>query len=152
MVKHESAGGVIVGPDSRVVVVSQNNDSWSLPKGRLEEGENVFTAALREIREETGIPPEALTLIGELGDYERHPIGKGGVGEKTDALVHITMFLFTTTEPNLSPIDPENPDARWVTPEDVAGQLTHPKDKAFFTTIALPALHSKTGLTSAPRA
>jgi hypothetical protein len=42
------------------------------------------------------------------------------------------MFLFRTAQDELSPVDPENPEARWVEKERVAGLLIHPKDKEFF--------------------
>lgn len=38
-------------------------DAWSLPGGRIEPGENVRAAALRELREETGIEAELLDLV-----------------------------------------------------------------------------------------
>jgi hypothetical protein len=42
------------------------------------------------------------------------------------------MFLFKTEEEELSPIDPENPEALWVDRERVAELLTHPKDREFY--------------------
>ena len=33
------------------------------------------------------------------------------------------------------PVDPDNPEARWVHPEEVCGYLTHKKDKQFFRNI-----------------
>ena len=42
------------------------------------------------------------------------------------------MFLFKTDEMTLNPIDPHNPEARWVLPEKVCEFLTHEKDKQFF--------------------
>ncbi len=45
------------------------------------------------------------------------------------------MFLFKAQEISLKPIDPKNPEARWVQKENVPDLLTHPKDKEFFLSI-----------------
>lgn len=133
-----TAGGVVINEHTgRVLVVSQNGDSWSLPKGHLEKGEEDLEAAEREIEEESGIA--RLTFVRELGSYQRHGIGYGGKGEKTDEMKTIVMFLFTTAQDDLKPLDPKNPEARWLPREDVAALLTHEKDKEFFLRI-LPSL------------
>ena len=127
-----SAGGVILSQDNKVLVVNQNGNSWSLPKGHIEHGEDKLTAAKREIYEESGI--SQLHLICELGSYKRFKIGKDG-GEDAHELKTITMFLLTTSQTELQPVDPENPEARWVTKEEVVALLTHEKDKEFFRSI-----------------
>jgi 8-oxo-dGTP pyrophosphatase MutT (NUDIX family) len=133
-----TAGGVVINEHTgRVLVVSQNGDSWSLPKGHLEPGEDDLEAAEREIEEESGIA--RLTFVRELGSYERHAIGYGGQGERTDEMKTIVMFLFTTSQDDLKPVDPKNPEARWLPREEVAGLLTHAKDKEFFLGV-LPSL------------
>lgn len=128
-----SGGGIVVGPSRKILVVSQKGDSWSLPKGRLEPGENALQAAIREIEEETGITK--LTLVRPLGSYRRFLIGKGGIGEEKSVEKEIELFLFTTDESDLRPKDADNPEARWVEPQEVAELLTHPKDKAFFSSL-----------------
>jgi len=45
------------------------------------------------------------------------------------------MFLFETIEEKLKPIDPTNPEARWVEKDKVADLLTHKKDKEFFLSV-----------------
>ena len=53
-----SAGAVlytVVSGESRYVLVTERSGYASLPKGHLEAGETPAQAALREIREETGI-------------------------------------------------------------------------------------------------
>lgn len=125
-----AAGGVVVGPDGRVVVVNQNGDSWSLPKGGLEPGETEENAARREIYEESGL--SNLELIEELGAYERPTIGKGGAGEDAFKLKRITLFLFSTNQTELNPSDPDNPEAIWLDPGEVESKLTHQKDKEFY--------------------
>lgn len=126
----ETAGGVVLNKRGEVAAVNQHGNSWSFPKGKIEQGEDALTAAKREIYEETGI--RNLRLIKELGSYERYSIGQGGIGEDKTWFGKRTLFLFETDEERLQPIDPENPEARWVKKEDVAGLLTHPKDKEFF--------------------
>lgn len=126
-----TAGGIVLQEKTgEVIVVSQNGDSWSLPKGHLEAGESEMMAAIREIAEETGVTE--LDLVKPLGSYERAKIGAGGKGDDASELKSITMFLFTTPQTILKPTDPKNPEARWVTPGEVAGLLTHEKDKEFF--------------------
>jgi ADP-ribose pyrophosphatase YjhB (NUDIX family) len=112
-----------------VLVVNQNGNSWSLPKGHIDPGESARQAAEREIREESGV--SQLDFIKHLGDYERFRIGLDG-REETAELKHITMYLYRTNQLELQPEDPDNPEARWVKPDEVADLLTHPKDKAFF--------------------
>lgn len=127
------AGGVVLNKNGEVIVVSQNGDSWSLPKGHVEEGESLLDAARREIYEESGV--RDLAFVRELGTYERFRLGKGGVGEDTRERKIITMFLFRTDERNLAPRDLDNPEARWVPKADVANLLSHPKDQEFFRDI-----------------
>ena len=132
MIHTESAGGVVVNPEGRVLLVSQFGTSWSLPKGHMEEGESPLEAALREIHEETGV--SRLELVRPLGTYTRHRLGRDG-GEERSELKTIHLFLFRTDEAELAPIDADNPEARWVERETVAGLLTHAKDREFFASI-----------------
>ena len=124
-----SAGGVVLNKKRQVLVVNQRGRSWSLPKGHLEEGEETLEAARREIYEESGL--KDLKLVKLLGSYERMRIGKNG-GEDGAELKKLTFFLFEADGEVLKPIDPDNPEARWVDPNKVCDLLTHPKDKEFF--------------------
>jgi 8-oxo-dGTP pyrophosphatase MutT (NUDIX family) len=134
-----SAGGVVLNTKGQVLVVNQRGMSWSLPKGHIDEGENELGAAKREIYEESGI--SELVYVRRLGSYERSRIGKHG-GEDGAEKKHLTFFLFRTSQETLKPIDPDNPEARWVDPDKVADLLTHPKDREFFSA-CLGVLESK---------
>ncbi len=129
MIKTHSAGGVVTNSDGKVLVVSQHGTSWSLPKGHIDPGEDAVGAARREIYEESGI--RDLEFIRELGSYERHKIGVDGGDDRSELKV-ITMFLFRTSEESLKPVDPDNPEAKWVEKSKVAPLLTHEKDREFF--------------------
>ena len=59
------AGGGVLVEDGRVLIVHRPRyDDWSLPKGKLEEGERWEDAALREVREETGCEARILSFAG----------------------------------------------------------------------------------------
>ena len=49
---------------------NKDDGAWTLPKGELAEGEEPLACALREFREETGIEPDAPTLIA-LGEIKQ---------------------------------------------------------------------------------
>lgn len=84
---------------NKILLVEQNVDSirsWSLPGGGVEEGEDLDTALIREMREETGLEVKIMRLL-YVCDYikpERH-------------VLHITFELeevggiFGLTQPGL---------------------------------------------------
>ena len=125
----ECAGGIVINNKKEVVVVNQNHDSWSLPKGHIDEGENKLTAAKREIFEESGI--KKLEFIKPLGYYSRYRIGLDGNDDKSE-LKKIFIFLFKSSQSILKPIDSNNPIAKWIRYKNVSDLLTHPKDKEFY--------------------
>ena len=138
MKKTFSGGGVVVNSSGLVLVVNQKRTSWSLPKGKIEPGEDVLEAAKREIYEETGVTE--LTLVKELGTYTRYKIAVAG-GEDAGESKTITFFLFTTTQLELESHDADNPEARWLEPHKVEELLTHPKDKEFYKRIMHEITH-----------
>lgn len=125
----------MLSKDGRIALVEQHGNSWSLPKGGVEDGETPLQAALREIHEETGLSD--LMLLGELGTYSRYSIAPGGVGENT-ALGERprTFFLFRASEEVLRPRDKEVTQARWATLDEALTLLTHPKDREFLASVA----------------
>ncbi len=137
MKKTLTAGGVVLNSRREVLVVNQFGTSWSLPKGHVDPGEDLLDAARREILEESGLT--RVTLVMDLGEYTRYRISKDGKGDDRSELKRIRMFLFTTRQLRLKPLDPENPEARWLDPRKVAALLTHRKDRAFYLSV-LPAL------------
>ncbi|HZW78548.1 MAG TPA: NUDIX domain-containing protein [Flavobacteriaceae bacterium] len=50
----EAAGGVVYN-DMGDVLFIRRNKKWDLPKGKIEKGESIEEAAIREVEEETGI-------------------------------------------------------------------------------------------------
>jgi len=57
-------GGVFVGQR-----VDRFKDAWQMPQGGIDPGEDVTTAALRELEEETGITPNLVEIEAETADW-----------------------------------------------------------------------------------
>jgi 8-oxo-dGTP pyrophosphatase MutT (NUDIX family) len=49
-----AAGGLVLNPKKEVLFIFRNN-YWDLPKGKIEKGESIETAGIREVEEECGI-------------------------------------------------------------------------------------------------
>ena len=62
---HVRVTGVVI-EDGRILLLNQDTDagrSWSLPGGKVEEGETLAEALVREMREETGLDVEPGRLL-----------------------------------------------------------------------------------------
>jgi ADP-ribose pyrophosphatase YjhB (NUDIX family) len=127
-VETTSAGGVVVSRTGSILIVRQSGDTWSLPKGHAEKGEDLVETAKREIYEESGITN--LSFVKELGSYRRLKEGHTRYGRPE--LKRIYIFLFTTDQEWLQPMDAANPEARWIQKECVADFLSYAEDREFF--------------------
>lgn len=72
-VEETSAGGLVVdrsGDTPRAALIARHDRRgrlvWSLPKGHVEPGETPEAAAIREVREETGIDGRVLAPLGTI--------------------------------------------------------------------------------------
>lgn len=55
--------------DNKVLLLKQKNGRWDLPGGKVDQGEAVTDALLREVREETGLkvkPEKHLTITNRV--------------------------------------------------------------------------------------
>jgi 8-oxo-dGTP pyrophosphatase MutT (NUDIX family) len=117
-----SAGGVVVRDGEVVVIVPVKRDIsgnrvLGLPKGHPDGPETAEAAALREVREETGVEGE---LVGKLGDvqywYQRR-------GRRVFKLV--TFFLMEYRSGDLADHDDEVEKACWMPLTEAARSLTY---------------------------
>ena len=73
-----SVGAVIINRHGQVLALERtdNHGAWQFPQGGIDDGEEPLAAALREVREETGIAAGELILIRQhprLLSYELPP-------------------------------------------------------------------------------
>lgn len=93
-----SAGGVVarrIEGEIHVLLIRDPYRNWGLPKGHLEDAEDAAQAALREVREETGL--EALELGPELDTIDWYFRLQG-------TLVHKFCAFFLMTSPEGEPV------------------------------------------------
>lgn len=62
----DADGGVFVG---QRIDRPTGGDAWQMPQGGIDPGENVITAAMREMEEETGITPDLVSVEAETDDW-----------------------------------------------------------------------------------
>ena len=70
------AGVCLTNPEG-LVWVGERLDrpgAWQMPQGGIDPGETPSAAALRELREETGIAAEAVTFLAELAEPLRYDL------------------------------------------------------------------------------
>lgn len=62
-------------PDARIVLIRRSNPplGWALPGGFVDEGEALASAAIREVREETGLVVELLEQFFTYSEPARDP-------------------------------------------------------------------------------
>ncbi|MBX6378178.1 MAG: NUDIX hydrolase [Clostridia bacterium] len=113
-VQQHSAGGVVFRRGERgleLLLILDGYGRWSLPKGHLEPGETTEEAALREIREETGIEGE---IRGRLPSSRYVFRQNGKLVEKT-----VTYYLVEAKAGQVRPQLEEIRSARWFTPDEI---------------------------------
>ncbi|MDJ0498756.1 MAG: NUDIX hydrolase [Acidimicrobiia bacterium] len=118
---HVTASGFVVDTNrTRLLLIHHRNlGTWLQPGGHMDPGEDVLTAAIREVREETGV--EAAPLIDGIFDIDVHPIPPS---RGRPAHNHYDVrFLLEAPIDDLAPSD-EVLGARWVPIVDVAAIVT----------------------------
>jgi 8-oxo-dGTP pyrophosphatase MutT (NUDIX family) len=121
-VKREfSAGGLVVrrfqGRPFLAVVKVKSGTVTALPKGHPDEGESMREAAVREVREETGLETEALDKVGDVRYwYTLH-------GERV--LKVVSFYLCRYLSGRIQDHDHEVDGVEWVPLDEAAARLTY---------------------------
>jgi len=115
--KHDfiiAAGGIVYNEEGKILIIERLG-KWDLPKGKLEEGEDIPTCAVREVMEECGV--EDITLGQELiSTYHTYPY-KGVASLKRT----YWFRMYTSHKGELIPQAEEDiTKAQWIHPSDLS--------------------------------
>lgn len=109
--KAVSAGGVVwrrAGDEIEILLCGRRSDNlWALPKGTPEAGETIEQAALREVREETGVTVQSDGVVGDI----RYWFSRPQEGVRFYKTVHHFLMRPTGGDPALH--DHEFDEVRW---------------------------------------
>lgn len=104
-----SAGGAVVavrdGVPHVALIATRGRTRWGLPKGAVTKGETSEEAALREVREETGIEARIVRLLDTIEYYFR--AGDTLIHKRVD--FYLMDYVAGELEPQLSEVD----DVQW---------------------------------------
>lgn len=97
-------------------------NNWSIPKGVMEKGEEVYQVCVRELDEETGIDVAKLNVVA----LHRLPTRKYQKQEKSlESFLLITDTDLSKHKFTCNLVEgkdfPENDKWKWVTPEEAVG-------------------------------
>jgi len=121
----EAAGGIVQNRAKEILFIFRF-EKWDLPKGKIEIGEKIEEAALREVEEECGI------INVEIGKFCSKTYHIYRDEEKTDILKITHWFHMKSNALNLKPqLDEAITKAEWKNKEqvEIALQNTYPNVK-----------------------
>jgi 8-oxo-dGTP pyrophosphatase MutT (NUDIX family) len=120
--RETSAGGVVFRVDAGMplfLLIRDSYANWGFPKGHLETGERAEDAAIREVREETGLAE--LSLRGTIDTIDWYFRFRGRLIHK---VCH--FFLMETTQADTAPQRAEGITAcRWVGYGEAAESISY---------------------------
>jgi 8-oxo-dGTP diphosphatase len=113
-------GVVVLDGRGRLLVIRRGHapsaGRWSVPGGRVEPGETLEVAAVREAREETGLD----VVVGEVA-------GQVELAGIDDQVYDVTDFVAKLADPTAVPTPGDDAtEVQWVTRDELAALDTSP--------------------------
>ncbi|MGN6627594.1 MAG: NUDIX hydrolase [Tepidisphaeraceae bacterium] len=94
--------------------------TWQLITGSIEPAETAWQAALREVREETGLALKSLYRLPQVAQFYRSDV---------DALCIVPMFAGFVAAGAEATLDPEHTHLEWIALEQAPARLMWPSDR-----------------------
>ena len=118
--------------DGQLLLVRRaDNGLWDIPGGRVEPGEQVEVAALRELQEETSLSGGTLTLLGVFsGPQHRHIYPDSNVVD-SNVVEWVTVLFVTREVQGVAKAADDAAEVRWWPLNDLPANIS-PATGAYF--------------------
>ena len=122
-------GVMLLNRDGKVFVgarIDNTDEAWQMPQGGIDKGEEPWATGLRELEEETGIPPHLVEKVSNTPERlkydlptELRPKLWGGKWKGQDQDWFLARFLGTDEDVNIATKHPEFRDWKWIDPQQL---------------------------------
>lgn len=134
-------GVMLVNTDGKVFVgqrIDNSTEAWQMPQGGIDPDEEARAAALRELREETGVGREHVEIIAKSRDehfYDLPPelVGKlwGGKYRGQRQIWFLARFVGKDEDVDIATDHPEFRAWKWADPESLPEMIVPFKRKLY---------------------
>ena len=122
-------GVMLLNRDGKVFVgarIDNTDEAWQMPQGGIDKDEEPWATALRELEEETGIPPRLVERIAQCPERLKYDLpeklrGKlwGGKWMGQDQNWFLCRFLGRDSDINIATKHPEFREWMWIEPQQL---------------------------------
>jgi len=123
-------GVMLLNREGKVFVgarIDNTDEAWQMPQGGIDDDDDdEWATALRELEEETGIPPRLVERVGATPERLKYDLPKelrsklwGGKWKGQDQDWFLTRFLGTDADVNIATEHPEFRDWKWIEPAEL---------------------------------
>lgn len=146
-----NAGLMIINDKGEIFIGKRNDirdESWQMPQGGIDEGEDILAAARRELFEETSIPQEDVELLAIHPEWLTYTYEKKGKSKHDGQKQKWFLFRYNGDEKKINVkkcATPEFNAWRWAEADEVLDIIWKPKREVYEAVLKAFAKHLKDG-------